>query len=118
MSFIEAIQSGATNAVNFGGRATRSEFWFWILFVWVVWFGAIFSIGFVASAVGFYQEFILLLLIALAISSVSIAVRRLHDLNKSALNLFWYIVPFGVLYLLYLYCQDSDPLDNDYGSMR
>jgi uncharacterized membrane protein YhaH (DUF805 family) len=32
MNFIEAIQSGFRNYVNFSGRAPRSEFWYWTLF--------------------------------------------------------------------------------------
>lgn len=33
MSFADAIVSGFKNFVNFKGKATRSEFWYWILFV-------------------------------------------------------------------------------------
>ena len=33
MTFIQAVQSGFSNYVNFCGRSARSEYWFWILFV-------------------------------------------------------------------------------------
>jgi uncharacterized membrane protein YhaH (DUF805 family) len=32
MSFTEAIAAGFKNYVNFKGRASRSEFWYWVLF--------------------------------------------------------------------------------------
>ena len=32
MTFFEAISSGFRNYVGFSGRASRSEFWYWILF--------------------------------------------------------------------------------------
>ena len=32
MSFGRAIPSGFSNYTNFSGRATWSEFWFWLLF--------------------------------------------------------------------------------------
>ena len=32
MNFRQAISSGFANYVNFFGRATAPEFWFWILF--------------------------------------------------------------------------------------
>ena len=32
MTFSEAISSGFRNYVSFSGRASRSEFWYWILF--------------------------------------------------------------------------------------
>ena len=33
MTFFDAISSGFRNYVNFRGRATRAEFWYWVLFV-------------------------------------------------------------------------------------
>jgi len=33
MNFQQAIQSGFSNYANFKGRAARSEFWYWQLFV-------------------------------------------------------------------------------------
>ena len=32
MNFWQAIASGFTQYVTFGGRASRSEFWYWFLF--------------------------------------------------------------------------------------
>ena len=36
MGFGQAISSGFSNLTNFSGRASRSEFWWWMLFVWIV----------------------------------------------------------------------------------
>ena len=36
MTFGEAIASGFRNYVGFEGRASRSEYWFWVLFVILV----------------------------------------------------------------------------------
>jgi hypothetical protein len=36
MTFLEAISSGFRNYVGFSGRASRSEFWYWILFTVLV----------------------------------------------------------------------------------
>ena len=33
MGFGQAISSGFSNYVNFSGRSSRSEYWFWVLFV-------------------------------------------------------------------------------------
>jgi uncharacterized membrane protein YhaH (DUF805 family) len=33
MGFGQAISSGFSNYVNFSGRACRSEYWYWILFI-------------------------------------------------------------------------------------
>ena len=36
MTFGEAVKAGFQNYVNFTGRAIRSEFWYWALFVFLV----------------------------------------------------------------------------------
>ena len=36
MNFFEAVSSGFRNYVNFSGRAIRSEYWYWTLFVTIV----------------------------------------------------------------------------------
>jgi hypothetical protein len=33
MSFVDAIKSGFSKYVTFSGRAYRSEYWYWVLFV-------------------------------------------------------------------------------------
>jgi uncharacterized membrane protein YhaH (DUF805 family) len=33
MGFGQAISAGFSNYVNFSGRACRSEYWYWVLFV-------------------------------------------------------------------------------------
>ena len=35
MSFVEAVRSGFNNYANFSGRALRSEYWWWVVFVWM-----------------------------------------------------------------------------------
>ena len=36
MNFVDSIKLGFSNYVNFTGRACRSEFWYWFLFVFIV----------------------------------------------------------------------------------
>jgi uncharacterized membrane protein YhaH (DUF805 family) len=36
MNFVEAISSCFRNYANFSGRAVRSEYWYWYLFVAIV----------------------------------------------------------------------------------
>ena len=33
MNFVQAISSGFSNYVGFSGRAIRSEYWYWVLFI-------------------------------------------------------------------------------------
>ena len=47
--------------------------------------------------------------------SLAVAIRRLHDTGRSARWLLIQFVPFGGLYLLYLYVQPSSGEANAYG---
>ena len=47
--------------------------------------------------------------------SLAVAIRRLHDTGRSAWYLLFSLVPFGGLYLLYVYVQPSSGEANAYG---
>lgn len=98
--FFRAIASGITKYATFEGRASRSEYWYWVLFYVICYF---LTLG-IGSIVFF-------------IPSVAIAVRRLHDVGKSG---WWYllaIIPlFGWIPLIIWFCSPSDEGENEYGS--
>ena len=85
MTPMQAIQSVFGNYANFNGRARRSEYWWFGLFVDVL----IFAFAF--AAVVFSEVFfVLIALFALAVFLPALAVtaRRLHDTNRSG----WWIL--------------------------
>ena len=49
------------------------------------------------------------------IPSLSVTVRRLHDVNKSGWNILWSLTVVGVFYVLYLEIIKGSEEDNDYG---
>lgn len=50
------------------------------------------------------------------IPSLSVAVRRLHDVNKSGWNLLWAFTIIGIFYILYLEIKKGTDADNKYGA--
>ncbi|MBR2934242.1 MAG: DUF805 domain-containing protein [Oscillospiraceae bacterium] len=108
------------NFCNSDGRATRKEFWLFVLFHYLV----IFILSFCDGFFGFYSTTIpldygYLTLAYLLISicpSICLRVRRLHDVNKS--GAWWWLsnVPLVSFYVLYLYIKRGDPVANDYGA--
>ena len=115
MGFSEAVQSGFSNYANFAGRATRSEYWYWVLFQVIVSIAAsvldsmVWGVGALNALVG----------LGLLLPSLAVGVRRLHDLGKSGWTFLWGLIPIlGGLYLLYLAVQPSQPGDNAYGPGR
>jgi uncharacterized membrane protein YhaH (DUF805 family) len=115
---------------EFDGRSRRSEYWMFVLFNLLVTLGlcVLAGIGFAflredgaVAAVSFIP--LGLYVLAAIIPSVSVAVRRFHDIGKSGWMLLLLIVlgaiPLlgliaAVVQLVFL-CTDSDPGINQYG---
>jgi uncharacterized membrane protein YhaH (DUF805 family) len=111
MGFGQAIGSGFSNYVNFSGRACRSEYWFWTLFVilaeivtsiidWVI--GA----SVTTSLFG----------LATLLPSLAVAIRRLHDLDRTG---WWFLLAFvpivGWIILIIWYCTKGTEGSNRFG---
>lgn len=97
----DSISSTLKKYVDFQGKATRKEFWLFVLFVYI----AVFIGGFIDGLLG--TEFIgNLILLSLILPYLAVAVRRMHDVGKAG----WYIiVPF---YNFILACSSSKSSDS------
>lgn len=104
VSFGEAIKLYFVNYINFTGRSTRSEYW------WIVLFNILMSI---AAAFIPYAGYVIALVFI--IPSLSLSIRRLHDIGKSWV---WYLMEFipfvGFIILIVYFCKESDG-DNKWG---
>jgi uncharacterized membrane protein YhaH (DUF805 family) len=110
VGFREAISLGFKNCLNFSGRATRAEYWWWQLFALIV-----LVIMLIGQAMSDFLGTILSLgFLGILILSLPISIRRLHDCGKSALWLLITLLPFGVIILLVFMCLSPD-YDNRYG---
>ena len=116
MKLDEAVRSVLNKYAVFEGRASRSEYWYWVLFLVLAVIALIVVAAVLPSPVGgAFQILLVLFYLAAILPSIAVTVRRFHDLGKSAWNLLWSLIPFGGLYLLYLYVQPSQPGANAYG---
>jgi uncharacterized membrane protein YhaH (DUF805 family) len=105
---------------KFDGRAGRAEFWWyalatWLLFavLWIV--TAVFFA--IASALGVIAVIITIgLSLAVIIPSIAVAIRRLHDTNKSGLWLLITFIPFGGIVLIVFYAMEGTNGPNDHGA--
>ena len=99
--YLKVLQNYAT----FGGRARRSEYWYFILFNVIISFG-LGSVGGLMQVNWIYNIYTL----AVLIQSIAVAVRRMHDVGKSG----WFaLVP---IYNLILACTNGVQGDNEYGA--
>ena len=100
---------------DFEGRASRSEYWWfvlsevlWLLMIWVLLGFVIacmmhdFSVGpGIATALGILLLLLLLAGLALLVPTIAVTVRRLHDAGLTSLLLLFLLVPlFGPLGLV------------------
>jgi uncharacterized membrane protein YhaH (DUF805 family) len=89
MNFPQAIVSGFKKYFAFSGRATRSEYWYWILFVTLVEV-IVLSIGVTIGLDVLFQLLqILLSGVVLFIPTLAVQVRRLHDTDRTG----WWLLP-------------------------
>jgi uncharacterized membrane protein YhaH (DUF805 family) len=90
---------------DFNGRARRSEYWYFVLFNYLVQL----LIGYIGLYTFENPYFGTIYFLAVFIPYIAVGVRRMHDVNKSG----WYIlIP---IYNLILCCTDGTNGPNDYG---
>ncbi|MEI2718106.1 MAG: DUF805 domain-containing protein [Candidatus Nanopelagicales bacterium] len=137
MGFGQSISSGFSKYFTWSGRASRSEFWYWILFTIIVsivaWildsmFGLhVYKFSDVGAdggmvmvqyaSVGWIQTFTSLLLF---LPTIAVTVRRLHDTDHSGwwwwLQLLNFLCFIGTLILIFgFWIKPGDPAENRYG---
>jgi uncharacterized membrane protein YhaH (DUF805 family) len=96
VSFPQAIASGFRNYVNFNDRASRSEYWYWALFVFL---GGI--VAQVLDAVIFPQGLGALngiFSLATLLPIVALEIRRLHDVDRTG---WWILVSLTIIGLIF-----------------
>lgn len=113
VSFNEAVTRFFKKYADFSGRATRAEFWYAYLAVFV--FNMLFSIIVRASQSTLMSALSIIVSLVLLIPMLAVSWRRLHDIGKSGGYYFIFLVPIvGPILLLIAWCKESDG-DNQYG---
>jgi uncharacterized membrane protein YhaH (DUF805 family) len=109
VSFGEAIQTGFSKWVNFSDRASRSEYWYWGLFLLICAIGTQ-VVDHVTDIPIAHPIFLLVALLDLAIS-----VRRLHDLDLSGWWVLLAVIPAGRIFLIAWFCLRGTVGANRFG---
>ena len=101
MTFTQSVKTCFSKFFNYQGRAKRSEYWYFVLFTWIISFVAGFLEGiFLANnySYGSISNFLTLILI---IPTINVATRRLHDVNRSGWWQLLYLTIIGGFVILY-----------------
>jgi uncharacterized membrane protein YhaH (DUF805 family) len=115
MDFYAAIRSALSKYATFNGRASRSEFWFFYLFLVIV-----------DSVASIIDAFIInnsnspltaIMGLVFLIPLIAVATRRLHDIDSSG---WWQLLVFvpivGAIVLIIWLCTAGTPGSNRFGS--
>jgi uncharacterized membrane protein YhaH (DUF805 family) len=114
MGFQDAVRSVFDKYATISGRAPRSEYWWWVLFIVVV--NAV--LGTIDRAIFGADTQILSAIFSLAtlLPSICVSGRRLHDRDMSAWwLLLWFVPLIGWLVLLFFYVTPGTPGPNRFG---
>ena len=133
LSCIDNFKVSMIKYFKFEGRARRSEFWYFKLTTYIINFIYI-TIAKIILAIANdktdpneiekidISDSTPLLVIAIIIGvifiipSISVSVRRLHDVGRQGETIFMGLIPLGGgIALLYLLCSDSMKESNEYG---
>ena len=124
MSFEDAMRTCLQDKyVNFEGRASRSEYWWYQLGLVVLQIGffVVFSILAFLGDIGAILGLLILMVLALGLflPGLGVLVRRLHDGGRSGWWFLLAVIPFvnfiGVFVILAFMIMDGQPGDNQYG---
>ena len=125
MTFGNAIKHAFIKCFDFKSRSSRSEFWYFYLFTIIL--------GFIGLQIDrllnleilglqLAQEVIILgpiyifLYFLFFIPSLSLYIRRLHDINRSGWWLLIALIPFiGIITLIFFWCLKGTQEKNTYG---
>ena len=119
MNFLNAVKSYFVRWNDFKTRSSRSEYW------WATLFSVLVSLALELLNVAIASNppaliltisiLVLIFLIFMMIASLALAVRRLHDLDKSG---WWYLLVFtiiGIIPLTTWFCSKGTEGENRFG---
>lgn len=119
MKFVDAVQEGLKLSFQTSGRSSRSEYWWFYLFMCLA------QIPTLVLDVIFFPEIteevssgpITIILILLLLPSwISVSVRRLHDINRTGKWMWLSLTVIGWLFpIVYWHIKKGTSGDNRYG---
>ena len=111
---------------KFNCRANRAEYWYFVLFhtmlniilngiiLFLIPVGEVSEVQYkISNSIALIGSIFNIVCI---IPSLSLSVRRLHDVNKSGWNILWSLTIIGIFYLIYLNIIKGSKEDNHYGA--
>lgn len=106
----DAVRVCFSKYVTFSGRATRAEYWWFVLAYFLATIATL-----IVDMILPVPFLTLLLILGLLLPSISVLVRRLHDTDRTG---WWYwivLTGIGLIVMIIFLCQPSTPGPNRFG---
>ena len=114
MNFISSIKNCFKKYIDFKGRASRSEYWFFIWFFILLWVGLLFAGEYWDDSNLFYElsdslyntlNYLIIGLIygfplICLIPLISVTIRRIHDIGQSGFVILIFVFGFFIAFIL------------------
>ena len=114
MNFITSIKTCFKKYIDFNGRASRSEYWFFIWFFILLWVGLLFAGEYWDESNLFYElsdslyntlNYLIIGLIygfplICLIPLISVTIRRIHDIGQSGFVILIFVFGFFIAFIL------------------
>ncbi len=109
MNKFEYYKRAIKKYANFEGRASRPEYWYFVLFNVIISIALGIIGGRHHTLENLYALFIL-------IPGITVSVRRLHDIGKSGWMLLISLIPIiGTIWIIVLLATEGEYKENKYG---
>jgi uncharacterized membrane protein YhaH (DUF805 family) len=106
MNIQESVKTCFTKYADFTGRASRSEYWWFVLAEVIV-----------LVVTGFIHQYVYTIAaLAFLLPALAVAARRMHDMGKTGWLLLLAIIPLVNLILIYFLVQPTQPESNQWGA--
>lgn len=114
MSFTTAITTVFRKYADFEGRASRPEFWWFVLFATLVSaaLGA-FNLATPSGVIAIGSSLASVWGIATIVPTLAVATRRLRDAGRRWTELFWLLIPIAGLIVLAIHLSEPSKADDD-----
>lgn len=131
ISFKPAIKMAFKHCWTYTGRSSRAEYWWFLVYCLLSMFFLIFGLRFIFLILppeysglddSIAVTFAVLFGIVVSVNFMpymGVLIRRLHDIGKSAWNLFYLLLPVvGWIVLLIMTLKETEPCLNEYGGVK
>lgn len=113
MNFGSAVAICLRKTVRARGRASREEFWYFVLF-WVA-TGVVAAILRDAIGAEVLGNIVGVIYMILLVPLISVSIRRLHDIGRGGEWWLLALIPILLIVLVVLWCRPGQPHPNEYG---